>query len=163
MWLSQCSSANSCEVETTDTQTKLCTYGCGTRAVSAIRWILRRMEEQSSGLSANSRRLINDEATSAPVPTAARWRRRIRDQSYAPMDAPKKLSHYQGNGEGSQKGCTDKALALMKGCTEEALALMITGRRQWQRESKRCTDDALALMSGCTDEALALMAARRRQ
>nr|POE92273.1 hypothetical protein CFP56_57111 [Quercus suber] len=78
-------------------------------------------------------------------------------------DAPKKLSHYQGNGEGSQKGCTDKALALMKGCTEEALALMITGRRQWQRESERCTDDALALMSGCADEALALMAARRRQ
>nr|POE50615.1 hypothetical protein CFP56_00075 [Quercus suber] len=45
----------------------------------------------------------------------------------------------------------------MKGCADEALALMITGRRQWQRESERCTDDALALMKGCTDAWLKLM------
>ena len=31
----QGSGANSCEVETTDTWTKLCTYGCGTMAVNA--------------------------------------------------------------------------------------------------------------------------------
>ena len=78
-------------------------------------------------------------------------------------DVLTELSHYQGNGEGSQKGCVDEAFALMKGCASEALALMILGRRQWQKESKGCTDEALALMEGCADEALALMAARQRQ
>ena len=62
MWLSQCSGANSREVETTGTRTELRTYGCGTKAVNVIRWMLRRRAEQSSGLSADSRRLINDEA-----------------------------------------------------------------------------------------------------
>ena len=61
------SGANSCEVETTDMQTKLCTYGCEMRAVSVICWILRRRVEQSSGLSADSRRLINDESANAWV------------------------------------------------------------------------------------------------
>ena len=48
---------------------------------------LRRREEQSSGLNVDSRRLINNATAKAPVPTAARWRRRIREQSYAPMVA----------------------------------------------------------------------------
>ena len=67
MWLSQCSGANSREVETTGTRTELRTYGCGTKAVNVIRWMLRRRAEQSSGLSADSRRLINDEAANARI------------------------------------------------------------------------------------------------
>ena len=51
IWLSQCSGVDSCKVETRDTQTKLRTYGCGTM------------------VSADSRRLINDEAANARV----RW------------------------------------------------------------------------------------------
>nr|POE87108.1 hypothetical protein CFP56_64806 [Quercus suber] len=47
--------------------------------------MLRRRAEQSSRLSADSRRLINDEAASAPAPIAAKWRRQTHKQSYTPM------------------------------------------------------------------------------
>ena len=45
MWLSQCSNANSREVETTDTWTELRVYGCGTKAVTKA---MRRMRLRSS-------------------------------------------------------------------------------------------------------------------
>ena len=56
----------------TDTRTKLRTYDRGMRAVSVSRWMLRRRAEQSFGLSADSRRLINDEAANARVRWAPR-------------------------------------------------------------------------------------------
>ena len=45
MWLSQCSSANSHKVETTDTRTELRAYGCGTKAVTKA---VRSMHLRSS-------------------------------------------------------------------------------------------------------------------
>nr|POE46540.1 hypothetical protein CFP56_32952 [Quercus suber] len=68
-----------------DTRTKLRTYGRGTKAVNAVRWMLRRRVEPSSELSTDLRRLINDEAANALAPTAMKWRQRTREQSYAPM------------------------------------------------------------------------------
>ena len=64
---------------------------------------LRRGEEQSSGLSADSRKLINDEAADAPAPTAATWRQRMREQGYVLMIMKQR----------QLRGCVDGTLAPM--------------------------------------------------
>ena len=91
----------------------------------------------------------------APTPTAARWRRQIREQSYAPMVVEQR----------QWEGCADEALAMIEVHADEALAL----QRQWRRQSERCTEEALALMAarqrqweGGVDEALTPMVTRQR-
>ena len=138
---------------------------------------LRRREEQSSGLSADSRRLINDEAADAPVPTVATWRRRMRKQGYVLMIVKQRQWQRQWGGcvdgtlapmvarqrqwQRQWGGCADGTLAPMvarqrqwEGYADEALAMIdvyadeaLALQRQWWRQSKRCTDEALALMA----------------